>query len=134
MSDLKHNRNGEGNGKGNGWLFLATLLATVVLLVSMGARSAAFHAWLHGDGVACALAHDHRGGGESDDGSSENGDPKTSDPLQPFCQAGLLFQVEILDLGLEQAQLAELTLRPVDGLSSRPLSPSSPPRAPPHLV
>ena len=113
---------------------IAVPLILAVLLVSLGAPSADFHEWMHGDGVACALAHDHRVGGESDDGSSENGDPRTSDPLQPFCQAGFFVQVEILKLGLAQAQLVDLTLRPIDGFLSRPLSPSSPPRAPPYLV
>ena len=117
------------------WRFgVAVPLIFAVLLVSLGASSVGFHHWLHGDSVECALAHHSPEADASDEGSSEDQDHDSSDPLEPFCQAGHLLQASLEGPLLEQPRVLDSIVWRSVGFTSHSLRASCPTRAPPVLI
>lgn len=84
-------------------------LVAAILLVTIGSQSAAFHSWVHGDDVACSLAHHMPASEPSEGDTSEDPDHTHADPLEPFCQTGYLLQVALPDLLLDLPRLVDLS-------------------------
>ncbi len=117
------------------WRFgVAVLLIFAVVLVSLGASSVGFHHWLHGDSVECVLAHHSPGADASSEGSSEDQDHDSSDPLEPFCQTGHLLQASLEGPVLEQPRVLDSVRWLSAGFTSLRLRASCPTRAPPVLI
>ena len=92
-------------------LSVSVPLILAFVLALLGAPSADFHEWLHGDDVECALVHHSLSGENSGDDSSEGGSHDESDPLEPFCRAGGLSQVSFEFPIIERPEVVDSGLR-----------------------
>lgn len=113
----------------------AILLVFMLLVVSFGSRSHAFHQWICGEEIQCVLKNSTTCCEKTDsDHSSEEENSKLSDPLQPFCQAGVNIQLDpIKAFPAPTSTIGELRFFANLFTSNRPYS-FSPGRAPPNLV
>lgn len=73
----------------------ALMVIALVWLVSLGARSQAFHHWICGEEVQCVYQHVFAACEDEETGDASNEKtPKAPDPLQPFCQSGVDLKIE----------------------------------------
>ena len=112
----------------------SVLLIAAVLLISLGSHNATFHQWIHGDDVACSLAHHSPQNDASEEESPEGQHSHGSDPLEPFCQTGYLEQVAQVEVLLEQPKVVEPFRNPASVFVASTTSSSLPSRAPPVSI
>jgi hypothetical protein len=113
----------------------AWMVIALVWLVSLGARSQAFHHWICGESVQSVYQHVITACAEEENGHISNDQtPKAPDPLQPFCQSGVDLKIEPVKVCSESFHFTELTSLTVNLIETKRFRTSTPSRAPPVLV
>lgn len=113
----------------------ALMLVALVLVVSFGARSQAFHHWICGEEVQCVYQHACAACEEEKTGDNSNEKtPKAPDPLQPFCKSGIDLKIDPVKVCSESIQVTELPALSINLIETTRFRTSTPSRAPPVLV
>lgn len=113
--------------------FLAAVLLAVIVLVSFGSHSDAFHRWIHEDRVEC-VSHCPSACAPSEEERSDEESGEEPCPLLMFCHGGLLAESGLIEIVFAEFRTKDLYGPKSILLACRSVDASSPPRAPPVLV